>query len=200
MIFKETDRTTIGETHWTATYIKDQMNDFRDQQFDDHNEVAAKLDSITNSIDALLAKIEALTKATVGTADVLQDIGNAMCAIRDLSKVDDEVNKKQFEAIVSGVNIIINRLDYNDKKAPPVGDVSTMLVNIMEELVNLKFMYAKLEQLVAFEAAATKRYNRRTRGYHPNRVRAGYAHRYARQFANTALDKRENYYMNVLKD
>ena len=196
MIFKETDRTTIGETHWTAKYIKDQVNDFRDEQSDNHNEVTAKLDSITNSIDALADKIDALTKANVGTADILQDLGNVLRSIRDLSALDGEVNKKQFETIVAGVNIIINRLDCNDKKVSTTGDVSTMLVNIMKELVNLKYMYGKLEQLVVFEASATKRYGRRTRGYHPNRIRAGYARRYARMFADEARANREKLYTN----
>lgn len=120
MIFKETDRTTIGETHWTAKYIKDQVNDFRDEQSDNHNEVTAKLDSITNSIDALADKIDMLTKATVGTADVLQDLGNVMRAIRNLSRVDGEVNKKQFEAIIVGVELITNMLE--SKKAASLCD------------------------------------------------------------------------------
>ena len=75
-----------------------------------------------------------------------------------------------------------------------------MFVNIMEELVNFKFMYAKLEQLVVFEASATKRYNRRTRGYHPNRIRAGYARRYARMFANEARAEREKRYAEFMVD
>ena len=129
MIFKETDRTTIGETHWTANYIKDQVNDFRGQQFDDHNEVLAKFDSITNSIDALSDKIEALTKATVGTAEVLQDLGNAMRAIRDLSKVDGEVNKKQFDAIIAGVELITNMLE--PKKAVAACDEAVDVIPVI---------------------------------------------------------------------
>ena len=75
-----------------------------------------------------------------------------------------------------------------------------MLVNIMTELVNVKHMYAKLEQLVVYEASATKRYNRRIRGYHPNRIRAGYARRYARMFADEARAKREKYYNRLMTD
>lgn len=200
MIFKETDRTIIGETYCAASIAKDQVKELRAQQSDDHNEVLAKFDSITNSIDALADKVDALSKVNVGTADILQDLGNVMRSIRDLSKVDGEVNKKQFEAIVAGVNILINRLDCNDKKVSTTGDVSTMLVNIMEELVNLKYMYGKLEQLVVFEASATKRYARRTRGYHSNRIRAGYARRYARMFADEARAKREEYYNRLIAD
>lgn len=85
-------------------------------------------------------------------------------------------------------------------KTPPTGDVFNALGHIMEELVNLKFMYAKLEQLVVYEASATKRYGRRTRGYHPNRIRAGYARRYARLFANEGLAKREKYYDRLMVD
>lgn len=197
MIFKETDRTIIGETYCAASYTKEQVKDFREQQTEDHNEVLEKFDSITNSIDALADKIDALTKATVGTSDILQDLGNVLRSIRDLSKADGEVNKKQFEAIVAGVNILINRLDYNDKKVSTTGDVSTMLVNIMTELVNVKHMYAKLEQLVVYEASATKRYNRRIRGYHPNRIRAGYASRYARQSYQETMAKREKYDFSI---
>lgn len=195
MIFKETDRTIIGETYCAASYTKEQVKDFREQQTEDHNEVLAKFDAITNNIDALADKIDALTKATIDTSDILQDLGNVLRSIRDLSKADGEVNKKQFKDIVAGVNILINRLDYNDKKVSTTGDVSTMLVNIMEELVNIKYMYGKLEQLVVFEASATKRYGRRTRGYHPNRIRAGYARRYARMFADEARAMREKYYI-----
>lgn len=197
MIFKETDRTIIGETYCAASYTKEQVKDFREQQTEDHNEVLEKFDSITNSIDSLVDKIDALTKATVGTSDILQDLGNVLRSIRDLSKADGEVNKKQFEAIVAGVNILINRLDYNDKKVSTTGDVSTMLVNIMTELVNVKHMYAKLEQLVVYEASATKRYNRRIRGYHPNRIRAGYARRYARQSYQETMAKREKYDFSI---
>lgn len=195
MIFKESDREDIRYIMLNVSRIHESTEKLRGLRDSDHNEVTAKLDSITNSIDALADKIDTLTKVTVGTSDILQDLGNVLRSIRDLSKADGEVNKKQFEAIVAGVNIIINRLDCNDKKVSTTGDVSTMLVNIMEELVNLKYMYGKLEQLVVFEASATKRYGRRTRGYHPNRIRAGYARRYARMFADEARAKREKYYI-----
>ena len=111
MIFKETDRTTIGETYCAASYTKDQVKGLRVQQSDDHNEVLAKFDSITNSIDALADKIDALIKTNIGTADILQDLGNVMRAIRDLSKADGEVNQKQFEAIIAGVELITNMLE-----------------------------------------------------------------------------------------
>lgn len=113
MIFKETDRTIIGETYCAASYTKDQVNDLRDEQSDNHNEVLEKFDSITNRIDALADKIDALTKATVGIADIFdifQDFGNALRAIRDLSKADGEVNKKQFEASIAGIELIVDRL------------------------------------------------------------------------------------------
>lgn len=198
MIFKETDRTIIGETYCAASYTKEQVNDFREQQTEDHNEVLAKFDAITNNIDALADKIDALTKATIDIADVFnvfQDFGNALRAIRDLSKADGEVNKKQFEAIIAGIELIVDRLGGSNKKEAPVGDTNRMLVNIMTELVNVKHMYAKLEQLVVYEASATKRYGRRTRGYHPNRIRAGYARRYARMFADEARAMREKHYI-----
>lgn len=195
MIFKETDRDNIRYLTLNVSRISESTEKLRELRDSDHNEVLEKFDSITNSIDALSDKIDALAKATVDIADVFQDFGNAMRAIRDLSKADGEVNKKEFEAIVAGLNTIINRLDYNDKKVSTTGDVSTMLVNIMEELVNIKYMYGKLEQLVVFEASATKRYGRRTRGYHPNRIRAGYARRYARMFADEARAMREKHYI-----
>ena len=195
MIFKETDRDNIRYLMLNVSRIGESTEKLRELRDSYHNEVLEKFDSITNSIDALSDKIDALAKATVDIADVFQDFGNAMRAIRDLSKADGEVNKKEFEAIVAGLNTIINRLDYNDKKVSTTGDVSTMLVNIMEELVNIKYMYGKLEQLVVFEASATKRYGRRTRGYHPNRIRAGYARRYARMFADEARAMREKHYI-----
>lgn len=111
MIFKDTDRTTIRETYCAASYTKDQVKDLRVQLSDDHNEVLAKFDSITNSIDALADKIDALIKTNIGTADILQDLGNVMRAIRDLSKADGEVNQKQFEAIIAGVELITNMLE-----------------------------------------------------------------------------------------
>lgn len=111
MIFKETDREDIRYIMLNVSRISESTGKLREQYTEDHNEVAAKLDSITNSIDALSDKIEALTKATVCTADVMQDLGNAMRAIRDLSKVDGEVNKKQFEAIIAGVELIMNMLE-----------------------------------------------------------------------------------------
>ena len=200
MIFKETDRDNIRYLTLNVSRIGESTEKLRELRDNDHNEVTAKLDSIMNNIDALSDKIDALAKATVDIADVFQDFGNAMRSIRDLSKADGEVNKKEFEAIVAGLNIIINRLDHNDKKVSTTGDVSTMLANIMEELVNLKYMYGKLEQLVVFEASATKRYGRRTRGYHPNRIRAGYARRYARMFADEARAKREKYYDRLMTD
>lgn len=197
MIFKETDRDNIRYLTLNVSRIGESTEKLRELRDSDHNEVLEKFDSITNSIDALSDKIDALAKATVDIADVFQDFGNAMRAIRDLSKADGEVNKKEFEAIVAGLNTIINRLDYNDKKVSTTGDVSTMLVNIMTELVNVKHMYAKLEQLVVYEASATKRYNRRIRGYHPNRIRAGYARRYARQSYQETMAKREKYDFSI---
>ena len=197
MIFKETDRDNIRYLTLNVSRIGESTEKLRELRDNDHNEVTAKFDSITNSIDALADKIDALIKTNIGTADILQDLGNVMRSIRDLSKADGEVNKKQFEAIVAGVNILINRLDHNDKKVSTTGDVSTMLVNIMTELVNVKHMYAKLEQLVVYEASATKRYNRRIRGYHPNRIRAGYARRYARLSYQEAMAKREKYDFSI---
>jgi len=194
MVFKEHDRNylrCISSTTLQTHELVEELNALRNG---DHDEVVTKLDSIEHSIEALSAKIDTLTQLATGATDVFQDLGNVMNAIRDLSKADSEVHNKQFEAIVAGVELIVGKLGGNNKKIPPTGDVSTMLVNVMEELVNLKFMYAKLEQLVAYEASATKRYGRRTRGYHPNRIRAGHARRYARQFANEGLAKREKYY------
>lgn len=202
MIFKEHDRNYLRCISSTTLRTNELVEDLSALRNGDHDEVTAKLDSIEHSIEALATKIDTLTQLATGATDTFQDLGNALKAIRDLSKADSEVNNKQFRAIVAGVELIVDKLgcNSNGKKTPPTGDISTMFVNIMEELVNLKFMYAKLEQLVVFEASATKRYNRRTRGYHPNRIRAGYARRYARMFANEGLAKREKYYDGFMID
>ena len=120
MIFKETDREKIRYILLNVSRISESTGKLREQYTEDHNEVTVKLDSITNSIDALSDKIDMLTKANVGTADILQNLGNAMCAIRDLSRADGEVNKKQFEAIIAGVELITNMLE--PKKAVPLCD------------------------------------------------------------------------------
>ena len=120
MIFKETDREDIRGIMLNTSRISESTGKLRELRDSDHNEVTAKLDSITTSIDALADKIDMLTKATVGTADILQDLGNAMRAIRDLSRADGEVNKKQFEAIIAGVELITNMLE--SKKATSLCD------------------------------------------------------------------------------
>ena len=114
MIFKETDRDNIRYLTLNVSRIGESTEKLRELRDRDHNEVTAKFDSITNSIDALADKIDALTKATIDIADVFnvfQDFGNAMRAIRDLSKADGEVNKKQFEAIIAGIELITNMLE-----------------------------------------------------------------------------------------
>lgn len=111
MIFKETDRDNIRYLTLNVSRISESTEKLRELRDSDHNEVLEKFDSITNSIDALSDKIDALTKATVGTSDILQDLGNVLSSIRDLSKADGEVNKKQFEAIIAGIELITNMLE-----------------------------------------------------------------------------------------
>lgn len=111
MIFKETDRDNIRYLTLNVARIGESTEKLRELRDSDHNEVLEKFDSITNSINALADKIDALTKATVGTADILQDLGNVLRSIRDLSKADGEVNKKQFEAIIAGIELITNMLE-----------------------------------------------------------------------------------------
>ena len=111
MIFKETDRDNIRYLTLNVSRISESTEKLRELRGSDHNEVLEKFDSITNSINALEDKIDVLTKATVGTSDILQDLGNVLRSIRDLSKADGEVNKKQFEAIIAGIELITNMLE-----------------------------------------------------------------------------------------
>lgn len=110
MIFKETDREDIKYIMLNTSRISEKTSKLYDRQCDGHDEVTAKLDSIEHSIEALSAKIDALTQLATGATDIFQDLGNAMNVIRDLSKVDSEVHSKQFEAIVAGVELIIDKL------------------------------------------------------------------------------------------
>lgn len=111
MIFKETDRDNIRYLTLNVSRIGESTEKLRELRDSDHNEVLAKFDAITNNIDALADKIDALIKTNIGTADILQDLGNVLRSIRDLSKADGEVNQKQFEAIIAGVELITNMLE-----------------------------------------------------------------------------------------
>lgn len=100
MVFKEKDRDILRETYRHAAYTKELVKDLSALRNGDHDEVTVKLDSIEHGIEALSAKIDALTQNGISTEATLYDIKGAVKGLCDLIKAVDETQEQRYRNLV----------------------------------------------------------------------------------------------------